>query len=163
MGLYDNLLKSYLFNMAAGGHLEFWWLDWSKYKSDARNWFSMPKLVGKVVLPSFPYQFVFKLHFQYGHWHHFGFWLLTNSAAVFAWVMGAKVFLNTSKSSNQVSNLNMLSVVTGPPDCTQLIVRIHVLVWCYKLRICHFCSVSLFCHRDTSMGHRPWDRFAERP
>ena len=29
-------------------------------------------------------------------------------------------FFNTSKSSNQVSNLTMLSVVTGPPDCTQL-------------------------------------------
>ena len=34
--------------------------------------------------------------------------------------MGAKFFLNTSKSSNQVPNLTMLSVVTGPPDCTQL-------------------------------------------
>ena len=53
---------------------------------------------------------------------HFGFWLLTNSAAIFARVMGAKFFLNTSKSSNQVSNLTMLSVVTGPPDCTQLVV-----------------------------------------
>ena len=51
---------------------------------------------------------------------HFGFWLLTNSAAIFARVMGAKYFLNTSKSSNQVSNLTMLSVITGPPDCTQL-------------------------------------------
>ena len=51
---------------------------------------------------------------------HFGFWLLTNSAAIFARVMGAKFFRNTSKSSNQVSNLTMLSVVTGPPDCTQL-------------------------------------------
>ena len=63
--------------------VEFWWLDWSKYKNDARNGFSMPKLVGKVVLHSFRYQFI-------------------------------------SKSSNQVSNLTMLSVVTGPPDCTQL-------------------------------------------
>ena len=43
-----------------------------------------------------------------------------NSAAIFARVMGAKFFLNTSKSSNQVSNLTMLSVVTGPADCTQL-------------------------------------------
>ena len=33
---------------------------------------------------------------------------------------GLNFFLNTSKSSNQVSNLTMLSVVTGPPDCTQL-------------------------------------------
>ena len=48
------------------------------------------------------------------------FWLLTNSAAIFARVMGANFFLNTSKSSNQVSNLTMLSVVTGPPNCTQL-------------------------------------------
>ena len=52
--------------MAAGGHLEFWWLDWSKYKNDARNVFSMPKLLGKVVLHSFWCQFVFKLHFQFG-------------------------------------------------------------------------------------------------
>ena len=34
---------------------------------------------------------------------------------------GLNFFLNTSKSSIQVSNLTMLSVVTGPPDCTQLI------------------------------------------
>ena len=54
---------------------------------------------------------------------HFGFWLLTNSAAIFARVMGAKFFLNTSKNSNQVSNLTMLSVVTGPPHCTQLYMR----------------------------------------
>ena len=72
--------------MAAGGHLEFWWFDWSKYKNDARNGFSVQNLVGKVVLHSFRYQ----------------------------------IFRNTSKSSNQVSNLTMLSVVTGPPDCTQL-------------------------------------------
>ena len=51
---------------------------------------------------------------------HFGFWLLTNSAAIFTRVMRARFFLNTSKSSNQVPNLTMLSVVTGPPDCTQL-------------------------------------------
>ena len=51
---------------------------------------------------------------------HFGFWLLQNSAAIFAKVMGAHFFLNTPKSSNQVSNLNKLSVVTGPPEITQL-------------------------------------------
>ena len=33
---------------------------------------------------------------------------------------GLIFFLITSKSSNQVSNLTVLSVVTGPPDCTQL-------------------------------------------
>ena len=32
--------------------------------------------------------------------------------------MGAHFFLNTPKSSNQVSKLTMLSVVTGPPDIT---------------------------------------------
>ena len=63
--------------MAAGGHLEFWWLDWSKYKKkDARNEFSMPQLVGKVVLHSFRYQFGFKLHFQYGHPRPF--WILAS-------------------------------------------------------------------------------------
>ena len=101
----------------AGGHLEFLWLDWSKYRNNARNWFSIPKLVGKMVLHSFRYQFVFKLHFQYGH--RWPFWIL-DSAAIFARVMGDDFFLNTSKSSNQVSNLTVLSVVTGPPDCTQL-------------------------------------------
>ena len=93
----------------------------------------MPKLVGKVVLHSFRYQFVFKLHFQYGHPRPFWIRLLTNSAAIFARVMGAKFFLNTSKSSNQVSNLTMLSVVTGPPDCTQLyepIIQIKLLNTC---------------------------------
>ena len=74
--LYDHLLKSYIFNISAGVHLEFWWLDWSKYKNDARNGFSMPKLVGKVVLHSFRYQFVFKLHFQYGHRRPF--WILAS-------------------------------------------------------------------------------------
>ena len=57
-----------------GGHIEFWYLDSSKYKNYARNGFSMPKLVGKVVLHSFWYQFVFKLHFQYGHRRPF--WIL---------------------------------------------------------------------------------------
>ena len=54
---------------------------------------------------------------------HFGLWLLQNSAAIFARVMGADFFLNTPKSSNQVSNLAVLSAVTGPPDITQLLQR----------------------------------------
>ena len=33
-----------------GGHLEFRYLDLSKYKNDARNGLSMPHLVGKVLL-----------------------------------------------------------------------------------------------------------------
>ena len=119
-GFYDHLLLSKIFNMVAGGHLEFWWLDWSKYKNDARNGFSMPKLVGKVVLHSFWYQFVSSYISNMATGGHFGFWLLTNSAAIFARVMETKFFLDTSKSSNQVSNLTMLSVVTAPPDCTQL-------------------------------------------
>ena len=49
-----------------GGHLEFWYLDSSKYKNDARNGLSMPHLVGKVILHGFLWPFTFKLHFQYG-------------------------------------------------------------------------------------------------
>ena len=45
-------------------------------KNDARNGFSMPKLVGKVVLHSFRYHFVFKLHFQYSHRQPF--WILAS-------------------------------------------------------------------------------------
>ena len=48
----------------------------TKYKNDARNEFSMPELVGKVVLHSFRYQSVFKLHFQYGHRRPF--WILAS-------------------------------------------------------------------------------------
>ena len=163
-------LKTEKMELVDGGHLEFWYLDSSKYKNDARNGLSIPHLVGKVILHGFQWPFTFKLHFQCGRrrpswilmvvlvkiqkrcqkwilhakikekWYytafevnlfsscisnmaaggHFGFWLLTNSAAIFARVMGANCFLNTSKSSNQESNLTMLSVVTGPPDCTQL-------------------------------------------
>ena len=36
----------------------------------------MPKLVGKVVFHSFRYQFVFKLHFEYGHRRPF--WILAS-------------------------------------------------------------------------------------
>ena len=48
------------------GHLEFWYLDSSKYKNDARNGLSMPHLKGKVILHGFLWPFTFKLHFQYG-------------------------------------------------------------------------------------------------
>ena len=142
-----------------GGHLEFWYLDSSKYKNDARNGLSMPHLVGKVLLHGFLWPFTFKLHFQYGcrrpswilmvglvkiqkrcqKWilhakisrksgitqlsisicfqvtfpiwpsaAFFGFWLLTNSAAIFARVVGANFFLNTPKSSNQPTCFNSL-------------------------------------------------------
>ena len=49
-----------------GGHLEFIYLDSSKYKNDARNGLSMPHLVGKVILHRFLWPFTSKLHFQYG-------------------------------------------------------------------------------------------------
>ena len=52
--------------MVDGGHLEFWYLDSSKYKNDARNGLSMPYLVGKIILHGFLWPFTFKLHFQYG-------------------------------------------------------------------------------------------------
>ena len=48
----------------------------------------------------------------------FGFSQIPPSFSRGSW--GLNFFLNTSKSSNQVSNLTMLSEVTGPPDCTQL-------------------------------------------
>ena len=48
-----------------GGHLEFWYLDSSKYKDDARNWLSMPHLVRKVILHGLLWPFTSKLHFQY--------------------------------------------------------------------------------------------------
>ena len=51
----------------------------------------------------------------------FGFWPLQNSTAILARVMGAHFFLNTPKSLNQVSNITMLSVVTGLPNITQLV------------------------------------------
>ena len=78
---------------------------------------------------------------------HFGFWLLTNSAAIFARVMGAKFFLNTSKSSNQVSNLTMLSVVTGPPDCTQLIC-VTLPQWVNTYDFLVFAYVSCQCEHS---------------
>ena len=81
---------SYIFNMAAGGHLEFWWLDWSKYKNDARNGFSMPKWVGKVVYTAFEVNWFSSYISNVAVGSHFGFWLLTNSAAIFARVMGAQ-------------------------------------------------------------------------
>ena len=49
-----------------GGHLEIWYSNSSKYNHDARNWLSMPYLVGKVILHGFPWPFTFKLYFQYG-------------------------------------------------------------------------------------------------
>ena len=57
-----------------GGHLEFWYLDSSKYKHEARNGLSMPHLVGKVILHGFLWPFTFKLHFQYGR--RWPFWIL---------------------------------------------------------------------------------------
>ena len=50
-----------------GGHLEFWYLDSSKYKNDARNGLCMPHLVGKVILHGFLWPFTLKSHLQYGH------------------------------------------------------------------------------------------------
>ena len=47
-----------------GGHLEFWYLDSSKYKNDARNGLSTPHLIGKVI--SHGFLFTCKLLFQYG-------------------------------------------------------------------------------------------------
>ena len=64
-GLYGSKQKK--MELVDGGHLEFWYLDSSKYKNDTRNELSMPHLVGKMTLHGFLWPFTFKLHFQYGH------------------------------------------------------------------------------------------------
>ena len=46
-------LKTENMELVDGGHLEFWHLDSSKYKNVTRNRFSMPHLVGKVILHGF--------------------------------------------------------------------------------------------------------------
>ena len=63
-GLYGSKQKK--MKLVDSGHLEFWYLDSSKYKNDARNGLSIPHLVGKVILHGFLWPFTFKLHFQYG-------------------------------------------------------------------------------------------------
>ena len=52
---------------------------------------------------------------------HFGFWPLLGLAHTFARGIGAKFFLNTSKYPNPLSNLPLLSVVTGGPNMTLLL------------------------------------------
>ena len=83
---------------------------------------------------------------------HFRFWLLTNSAAIFARVMGAKFFLNTSKSSNQVSNLTMLSVVTGPPDCTQLYMLSNLFKYFEMFKRIHENILKMFCENTLAVN-----------
>ena len=51
---------------------------------------------------------------------HFGFWPLLGLAHTFARGIGAQFFLNTSKYPNPLSNLPLLSVVTGGPNMTLL-------------------------------------------
>ena len=108
--------------MAAGGHLEFWCSDLPKYKNGVINRLPMPHLVGKLILHRFLCPFDFKFHFQIGRWR--SFWILASPKCRrhFRERHGSSFFLNTTKSSNQVSSLTMLSVVTGPPDITQLLV-----------------------------------------
>ena len=102
-----------------GGHHEFWYLDLSKYTNDARIGLSIPHSVGKVIV-----------------------WLVKIQKRCQKWILHAKISRKSgitqlsisicfqvtfpkfqipppfsrgsSKSSNQVSNLTMLSVVTGP-------------------------------------------------
>ena len=59
-------LKTEKMELVDGGHLEFWYLDSSKYKNDSGNGLSMPHLVWKVILHGFLWPFTLKLHFQYG-------------------------------------------------------------------------------------------------
>ena len=48
--IWDIWLKTEKMELVDGSHLEFWYLDSSKYKNDARNWLY---LVGKVILHGF--------------------------------------------------------------------------------------------------------------
>ena len=81
----------------------------------------MPKLVGEVVLHSFRYQFVFKLHFQYGHRRPF--WILASHKfrRHFREGHGGKFFSKYFKELKSSVKPYYASVVTGPPDCTRLI------------------------------------------
>ena len=54
---------------------------------------------------------------------HFGFWPLLGLAHTFTRGIGAQFFLNTSKYPNPLSNLPLLSVVTGGPNMTLLKVK----------------------------------------
>ena len=51
----------------------------------------------------------------------FGFWPLLGLARTFARGIGAHFVLNTSKYPNKLSNLPLLSVVTGGPYMTLLV------------------------------------------
>ena len=102
-------------------YIVYTFIDLPKYKKGVINRLPNPHLVRKVVLHRFLCPFILSFIFNMAASGHFGFWLLQNSAAIFARVMGAFFFLNTPKSWNQVSKLTMLSVVTGAPDITQLV------------------------------------------
>ena len=104
----------------------------------------MSKLVGKWYYTAFDINFFSSYISNMASGGHFGFWFLTNSTAIFARVMGSNFFLNTSKSSNQVSNLTMLSLVTGPPDCTQLCSYVCICHLCHK----HMYIISFHCHSN---------------
>ena len=54
---------------------------------------------------------------------HFGFWPLLGLAHTFARGIGAQFFSNTSKYPNPLSNLPLLSVVTGGPNMTLLLLQ----------------------------------------
>ena len=52
---------------------------------------------------------------------HFGFWPLLGLAHTFCEGHRGSIFLNTSKYPNPLSNLPLLSVVTGGPNMTVLL------------------------------------------
>ena len=70
---------------------------------------------------------------------HFGFWALLGLAHTFARGIGAQFFLNTSKYPNPLSNLPLLSVVTGGPNMTLLLGTRFTRLWlkskCRKIKL----------------------------
>ena len=69
---------------------------------------------------------------------HFGFWPLLGLAHTFARGIGAQFFLNTSKYPNPLSNLPLLSVVTGGPNMTLLIISLYDV----RVRYCKMIQVK---------------------
>ena len=80
----------------------------------------MPHSVGKVVLHRFLCPFIFNLDFQFGRRRPFWISASTKFRGHFREGHGSSFFSNHTK----VSNLTMLSAVTGLPDITQLIIRL---------------------------------------
>ena len=101
--------------------------------------FSMPHLVGKVILHGFLWPFTFKLHFQYGRRRPS--WILIFGLQ--KWTLHAKISRKSGITQLSISICFQITfpiwpmaaildfgfMVMGPPDCTQL--TIHKILQTY--------------------------------